>query len=91
MNLLTGDISNFGKFSRGTIKSKFTLLSASFTLICLNLSKIRTKPVVPLILKMEDLIKEIKDKKDVILDILKKGVVVKGEEMFVKAIKDAKY
>jgi len=61
------------------------------TKFCLNISKIRTKPVVPLILKKEDLIKEIKNKKEVILDIIKKGVVIKGEDIFLEVIKNAKY
>ena len=61
------------------------------TKFCLNLSKIRTKPVVPLILKKEDLIKEIKNKKEVILDILKRGIIIKGESVFLEVIKNAKY
>ena len=61
------------------------------TKFCLSISKIRTKPVVPLILKKEDLIKEIKNKKEVILDIIKKGVVIKGEDIFLEVIKNAKY
>jgi len=60
------------------------------TKFCLSISKIRTKPVVPLILKKEDLIKEIKNKKEVILDILKKGIVIKGESVFLEVIKNAK-
>jgi predicted nucleotidyltransferase len=61
------------------------------TKFCLNISKIRTKPVVPLILKKEDLIKEIKNKKEVILDIIKKGIIIKGESVFLEVIKNAKY
>jgi len=56
---------------------------------CLELSKIRTKPVVPLILKKGDLIKEIKDKKEVILNIIKTGVILKGESIFVEVIQNA--
>ena len=56
---------------------------------CLELSKIRTKPVVPLILKKGDLIKEIKDKKEVILIIIKTGVILKGESIFVEVIQNA--
>ena len=56
----------------------------------LNLSKIRTKPVVPLILKKEDLIKEIKNKKEVVLNILKTGVILKGESIFVEILKNVK-
>ena len=51
------------------------------TKFCLNLSKIRTKPVVPLILKKEDLINEIKKKKEIVLNILKTlSVVLKGDD-----------
>lgn len=60
------------------------------TKFCLNLSKIRTKPVIPLILRKEDFIKEIKDKKEVILDILKKGIILKGESTFLEVLKSAK-
>ena len=56
---------------------------------CLELSKIRTKPVVPLILKKGDLIKEIRDKKEVILNIIKTGVILKGESIFVEVIQNA--
>ena len=38
---------------------------------CLELSKIRTKPVVPLIVKKTDLIKELRNKKEVITSIKK--------------------
>ena len=54
------------------------------TRFCLNLSKIRTKPVVPLILKKEDFIKEIKNKKEVALNILKTGIILKGESALLK-------
>ncbi len=60
------------------------------TNFCLNLSKIRTKPVVPLILKKEDLINEIKNKKEVVLNILKTGVILKGESVFVEVLKNVK-
>lgn len=55
---------------------------------CLDISSIRTKPVVPLILKKEDLIKEIKSGKESILDMLKNCVVLRGEELFVEVIKN---
>ena len=55
---------------------------------CLELSKIRSKPVVPLILKKEDLINEIKNKKESILEIIKKGIVLKGESVFIEVIKN---
>ena len=56
---------------------------------CLELSKIRTKPVVPLILKKGDLIKEIRDKKEVVLNIIKTGIILKGESIFVEVIQNA--
>ena len=55
---------------------------------CLEISKVRTKPVVPLILKKDDLIKEIKQKKESVLDMIRKGVVLKGESMFVEVTKN---
>lgn len=57
---------------------------------CLELSKIRTKPIVPLILKKEDLIKELKTGKEAILSLVKEGVILKGESVFVGVIKNAK-
>ena len=57
---------------------------------CLNLSKIRTKPIVPLNLKKEDFIKEIKNKKEVVLNIIKSGVILKGEDVFLDMLKNAK-
>ena len=60
------------------------------TKFCLNLSKVRTKPVVPLILKKEDFIKEIKNRKEVVLNILKTGVILRGESTFVGVLKNAK-
>lgn len=60
------------------------------TKFCLNLSKIRTKPVVPLILKKDDFIKEIKTKKEVVLNILKTGIILRGESVFLEALKNVK-
>jgi predicted nucleotidyltransferase len=57
---------------------------------CLDISKVRTKPVVPLILKKEDLIKEIKQKKEAIIDIIKHGVLLKGESVFMEVLKDVR-
>lgn len=54
---------------------------------CLEISKIRTKPVVPLILKKEDLINEIKNRKDAILNIIKEGIILRGESEFIEVIK----
>ena len=60
------------------------------TKFCLSLSKVRTKPVVPLILKKEDLIKEIKNNKEVVLNILKTGIILRGESVFIEVIKNVK-
>lgn len=57
---------------------------------CLSLSKIRTKPITPFILKRKDLINEIKNKKEVVLNLIKTGVVLKGEEIYLEVIKNAK-
>ena len=51
---------------------------------CLEISKIRTKKVNPLIMEEKDLIDNIKNKNNVILDILKKGIILKGENLFIK-------
>lgn len=53
---------------------------------CLEISKVRTKPVVPLILEKDDLVKEIKQKKESILDMIKNGVVLKGESVFLEVM-----
>lgn len=55
---------------------------------CLDISKIRTKPVVPLIMKQEDLIKAMKNKKEAILGMMKEGIVLKGESIFLEVIKN---
>jgi len=60
------------------------------TKFCLNLSKIRTKPVIPLILAREDLTREIRNKKEVIINILKTGIILKGESIFIDVLKNAK-
>ncbi len=57
---------------------------------CLELSKIRTKPVVPLILKKQDLIKELKNRKEIILSLIKEGIILKGESVLIGVIKNAK-
>ena len=57
---------------------------------CLELSKVRTKPIVPLILKKEDLVREIKNRKEAVVSIIKDGIVLKGESLFVKVIKNVK-
>ena len=55
---------------------------------CLEISRIRTKPVIPLIMKQEDLIKAMKQGKDAIISMFKECVVIKGESIFVEVIKN---
>ena len=55
---------------------------------CLEISKVRTKPVVPLIMRQEDLIKAMKNKKDAILGMMREGIVLKGESIFMEVIKN---
>ena len=55
---------------------------------CLGISKVKTKPINPLILRKSDLIKEIKNKKEPILEIIRTGVVLKGESIFLRVIKN---
>ncbi len=57
---------------------------------CLEISKVRTKPISPLILKKQDLIQEIKNEKETILNIIKEGIVLKGEDKFIDVIKNAR-
>lgn len=54
---------------------------------CLELSKIRTKPIVPLILTKQDLIQEIKKENEAIISIIKDGIILKGETIFIEVIK----
>jgi len=58
-------------------------------LFCNEISKIRTKSVNPLIMTYDDIIKNIKIKQKVILEIINKGIVIKGEEKFMGALKNA--
>lgn len=60
------------------------------TKFCLDISKTKSKPVVPLIIRKEDLINELKKNKESILDIIKTGVVLKGESVFLEVIKNAR-
>lgn len=60
------------------------------TKFCLNISKVKTKPVVPLILKREDLTNGIKNKKELFLNILKTGIILSGESIFLEILKNVK-
>ena len=51
---------------------------------CLEVSKVKTKPVVPLIMKREDLIKALKQKKEAVINLIKEGIVLKGESVFLE-------
>jgi len=60
------------------------------TNFCLDISKTKSKPVSPLILKKHGLINEIKNKKESILNIVKKGIVLKGESVFVEVMENVR-
>ena len=54
---------------------------------CLKLSGIRTKTISPLISTLDDFKTKLND--EVVLDIIKKGVIIKGTEKFIDIIKNA--
>ena len=56
---------------------------------CNEISKVRTKPINPLIMTFDDLVNNIKKKNKVILEIINKGVIIKGESMYMEALKNA--
>lgn len=62
----------------------------SVSKFCLEISKVKSKPVVPLILSKKDLSEEIKKGKVSILEIVRKGIILKGESLFIEMIKNAK-
>jgi hypothetical protein len=55
---------------------------------CLEISKVRTKPVVPLILKKDDIKKAIKLGKEAIIGLMRESIVLKGESIFLEVIND---
>ena len=57
---------------------------------CLQVSKIRTKPIVPFILKKEDLVKGIRERKEPILALVREGIILKGESLFMEVLRDAR-
>ena len=57
---------------------------------CLDISKIRTKKVNTLIMLEQDLVNNIKNKNKVVIDLIKNGVILKGEDVFIKGIKNAR-
>ena len=60
-------------------------------LFCNEISKIRTKPINPLIMKLDDFTKNIKNKNNVILEIINKGVIINGEERYMVVLKNANW
>ena len=60
-------------------------------LFCNEISKIRTKPINPLVMTSKDFINNLKSKQKVILEIINKGVVLKGEEKFMGVLKNAEF
>ena len=56
---------------------------------CLEISKIRTKKVNPLIMLEQDFINNIKNKNKVIIELIKNGMILKGEDIFIRGIKNA--
>ena len=57
---------------------------------CLEISKTRTKNIHPLIMLEQDFTSNIKMRNKTILDIVKKCAVLRGEDVFIKAIKNAR-
>ena len=53
---------------------------------CLEISKVRAKPVVPLVMVERDLKTKIKEKDDVVMSILRTGVVLSGDDVVVRCI-----
>ena len=57
---------------------------------CLEISKIRTKRVNPLIMLEQDFVNNLKNKDKAIQDLIKNGIILKGEDNFIRAIKNAR-
>jgi len=55
---------------------------------CLELTKIRTRPVMPLILTKKDLEHAILEKKEAVASLLREGIVLKGESVFLEVMKN---
>ncbi|MBU1849412.1 MAG: hypothetical protein KKH40_01665 [Nanoarchaeota archaeon] len=55
---------------------------------CLKMSSIRIKPIVPLIMRKEDFIRDLKDKSSAISGILKESVLLKGETILMEMMAD---
>lgn len=57
---------------------------------CLEISKIRPKNIHPLIMLEQDFIDNLKNKNKAIIDLVKGGTILKGEEVFVRCMKNAR-
>ena len=57
--------------------------------LCRNLSEIHEKNFSPLIMTYSDLVSNLKRRDEVLLDIVKNGIILKGYDSFVKAIMEA--
>ena len=55
---------------------------------CLEISKTKTKSIVPLIITERDLKGKFKSGDKVLLEILKTGIILSGEDVIIKSIKD---
>lgn len=53
---------------------------------CVAVNKIRAKPIDPMVMTQKDFISNLKKKDPVVLDILMKGIVIKGEDKFMEAL-----
>jgi DNA-binding MarR family transcriptional regulator len=53
-----------------------------------EIEKVRSKPLSPFILTKKDLIAGLKEGKNSLQEIMKKGVVLKGEKLFLEVIKN---
>ncbi len=56
---------------------------------CLDISKIRSKPVVPIILNKKNLSSELKHKNEALISAVKEGIILKGESVFLEVMKYA--
>lgn len=53
---------------------------------CLELSSIRPKKVIPVIMTVDDFVRNLRKKDELVLEILHTGVVIHGEEAIVEAL-----
>ncbi|MDD4877795.1 MAG: winged helix-turn-helix transcriptional regulator [Candidatus Nanoarchaeia archaeon] len=57
---------------------------------CLEISKVRAKPVVPMLLKKTDAVRELRERKEVMQTIIREGIVLRGEQVFIEIIKNGR-